>query len=246
MNRLLSCESSGFDRYLPLCVVVLCVAFASSAQAVVHQFDYSGVIVAIMGADGNAGGAFTLPDNTHVQVGDTYHGTGQWDSDDLETTSTPFAGMSNYEYRPASPALTIDTTASVLTDKLGLSYLNDLDPNDPLFPNHFTFGLEQTGVPLTGLFDYFMLFGDVQFYDTMTSTGTEFILVTFDPTGAALSDTALPASPQPLSNQYFILLETVNGETTAAAIGLIPEPATAALLVMLSAAALRRSHRHSN
>ena len=70
--------------------------------------------------------------------------------------------------------------------------------------------------------------------DGSNGNGFEVIVFSFDATAAVFSNTDVPDPVSLLDNTFFLFQETVNGEFTAAAFGIIsqasvPEPATLAL-----------------
>jgi len=209
-----------------LCVCATITTVVGHTQAEIIEFEFTGMLTAIMDSNGNSGGAFTLSENAGIAVGDTYHGTIQWDTGSNESISDPVPFATVYDYRPAMPTLTIDGISRLLTQKIGLTVIDNVDPDNSLLPNYFGFGMNQTGVDPQSAVDSLWFAGDVLGFDSTNVTGTEFILVTFDPTGLALSGKGKPDPLTLLSHTYFVLLETVNGVTTAAGIGTIPEPTT--------------------
>jgi hypothetical protein len=215
----------------------VCASCADYGLAAVHEFEYSGTLIAVLDADGNVGGTFTLPANAGITVGDTYSGTVVWDTENLERIDNPTPFVTSYHYRPATPTLVIDDVNRPLVQKSAVGIINDGDPNDPGFGEPYRFGITEAGFDLQPPFDFVSLYGDVE------STGdilTEFILVTFDPDGLALSGTGLPEPLELLNHSFFVFLESIDGTTTAAGIGFVPEPATVALLGLGGLVAIRR------
>ena len=227
-----------------LCLWAMLTAAVGHAHAEIHEFDFSGTITTIMGSDGNPGGAFTSAESMDITVGDTYHGMIRWDSADLDSIDNPATFATRYNYLPATPTLTIDSTNRQLTQKIWLALADNVDPVDMEFSDEMLFGIRQTGVDLQPPFDFLILGGDVQGFDDVNETGTEFLLVTFDPTGSALSGTGVPDPLTLLNHSYFVFLELDNGAITAAAIGLIPEPTTGLVLGsgVLALLGVRRKH----
>ncbi|MFN3168535.1 MAG: PEP-CTERM sorting domain-containing protein [Phycisphaeraceae bacterium] len=205
---------------IPLALAVLGV-WVARADAAEHRLYFAGNITSIIDHNAQPGAAFTIAQNQGVQPGAPFFAGLVWDSTNLESTEPFSPNAAGYDYRPASPQLDINHTAFTLSEKLGLTVFNDVMASDPVFDafSYFRYGIEQAGPYLETPIDMIFYFGDVTPFDAQAQTGTEFILVSFDPNASILSNTDAPASPPIMQHAFLVLLETVNGQTTAAAIG---------------------------
>ena len=211
-------------RFL-LCLCTLLVMAEEYAQAAIYSINYTGTFVSILDADGNTGGSFSP--GAGVSVGDTYSGNFSFDTDQaVSDPSTLPPGsppnVANYDFGVTHPSLTINGIRSVnLSPKIGLSIADNGDATTAILDTFFVAGLRELGFdPLPTSADFATWFTDVTDFDSSTGTGSEIILMTFDPSGSAFSGTGIPNPLTPLSNSFFIYLESVNGATQAAGLGL--------------------------
>lgn len=212
-------------RFL-LCACALFTIVGGHAQAATYSINYTGTFVAILDAAGNTGGSFSS--GAGVNIGDTYSGNFSFDTDQAVPYVSP-PGPSpgadyDFGYGMVRPSLTVNGTRTVdLTPKIGLTIVDNADTTIGPFvtETYMQGGMRLAGIdPLPTSADLLFLYTDVTGFDANTATGSEIILVTLDPNGSAFSGTNIPNPLLPLSNSFFIYLESVNGATQAAGIGL--------------------------
>lgn len=210
---------------LMLAALLLSLTVAPMVRANTYEIHYSGTIVSVLDVDGNPGGTFLLDHG--LDVGDTYAGTLTFSTENAvqeESTEAPFRRAS-YDFGEAHPQLTFNAAPPLaLKPKIGLTIVdniaipNGLPPEEP----YFLAGMKAAGLEpaTTDSVDLLMLYGDFADSDFGQGFGSEFILVTFDPTSTALTGTTLPDPQQLLSRSFFVYLETVDHVKRASAIGL--------------------------
>lgn len=219
-------------RFLVCACATLTIAVAY-AQAAIYDIEYSGTFTTILDANGNPGGSFSSGNG--ISLNDTYQGTFRLITENaVVDTSMPVSGVTDYDFGVSSPSLTVNGSDVSLTTMVGLSVANDIDPT---IATYIAGGVRESGFdPLPASSDFLLVFTDIPGFDGATETGAEIIMVMFDPTSSALSGTGIPNPLSPLSNSFFIYLETVNGTTMAAGIGptnslvISPEPTSGLLL----------------
>lgn len=226
-----------YQARLLVCILTLAI-MSGAAQAAVYNINYTGTFVSILDANGNAGGAFSP--GAGINIGDTYSGNFSFDTDQAipSPPSPPLGADYDFAYGTVQPSLTVNGTRAVnLTPKIGLKVVDNADTTTGPFTtaNYFWGGMGLAGVnPLPTSADFLIFYTDVTGFNATTRTGSEIILATLDPTGAAFSGTNIPNPLTPLSYSFLIYLETENGVTKAAGIGLpggleitpVPVPAT--------------------
>lgn len=234
-------------RFLMCALTFPFVIMSGASQAAVYNINYTGTFVSILDANGNAGGAFSP--GAGINIDDTYSGNFSFDTDQAVPTFSPPgppSGAADYDfgYGMVYPSLTVNGTQTVnLTPKIGMTVGNNIDTTTGPFTtaNYFWGGMNLAGInPFPTSADLLFLYTDVTGFDSTTRTGSEIILATLDPTGAALSSANVPNPLTPLSYSFLIYLETENGVTKAAGIGLpgrleiTPVPVPAAVWLFAS------------
>ena len=223
-----------------LCAFTLLVTSGGNAQAATYSINYTGTFVTILDAAGNTGGSFSP--GAGVNIGDTYSGNFSFDTDQavpdpliLPALGTPY----DFGYGMVHPTFTVNGTRTVdLKPKIGMVIADNIDTTIGPFvtETYMQGGMRLAGIdPLSTSADLLVLYTDVTDFDVNTGTGSEVILVTLDPYGLALSGTNIPNPLLPLSHSFFVYIESVNGVTQAAGIGLpgtltvtpVPVPAAA-------------------
>jgi len=247
-----------FDRKLALhrpglaslCVFALLVIPGKYSRATIYNVDYSGKFTSIFDPDGNPGGSFVLGGG--INIGDTFSGTFRLNMADVSPGSGPVSpSTASYNCGVEIQSLMLNGMQQLnLTPKAGLAVLNNVDPT---ITTYYGAGMRESGFdPLPASVDALLFYTDVVPYDSIDGVSFlyEVILATFDPDALALSDIAIPDPLQPLSNSFFIYLETVDGATTAAGFGLVESPhissvpvPSACLLVCTGVLVLVRNRR---
>lgn len=220
-------------RFLLGAFIFPLITMSGAAQAAIYSINYTGSFVAILDAAGNPGGSFSP--GTGVNIGDTYSGNFTFDTDQAIPTITPGSppDAADYDFGMVQPTFTINGTRTVdLTPKIGLTVVDNIDTSvGPFVTAYIQGGMRLAGInPFPTSADLLFLYTDVMDFDANPATLSEIILVTLDPNGAALSGTNIPNPLTPLSNSFFIYLESENGVAKAAGIGLpavtpVPIPA---------------------
>lgn len=207
--------------WMPLCVLVMGVS--GHTQAVYHKIAFSGTFTEILDGSNAPGGSFSLADNAGITVGDPFSGVVSWDTADRESMAFPADGVKSYGYRLATATLSLNNTSRPPTQKIGMGIFDNFDATIPQLDEYFRFGIQQSGVSPATPIDMLFYNGDVAFFDTDTQTGTEFIFVTFDTDLSTITDLDEPDPLPQMDHAFFVLLETVNDQTTAAGIALLTQ-----------------------
>ena len=224
-------------RFLLGAFIFSLLTMSGAAQAAIYSINYTGSFVAILDAAGNPGGSFSP--GAGVNIGDTYSGNFSFDTDQAMPTVSPPGpppGGADYDFGSGTvqPIFTVNGTRTVdLTPKIGLTVVDNADTTIGPFVTeaYIQGGMRLAGInPFPTSADLLILYTDVMDFDANPATLSEIVLVTLDPNGAALSGTNIPNPLTPLSNSFFIYLESENGVAKAAGIGLpavtpVPIPA---------------------
>lgn len=234
-------------RFLVCALTFPLVIISGATQAAVYNINYTGTFVSIVDADGNAGGTFSP--GAGINIGDTYSGSFSFDTDQAVPTVSPPGpppGAADYDfgYGMVYPSFTVNGSQTVsLKPTIGLTVGDNVDTTTGPFTaaNYLWSGMLLAGInPLPTSADLVFLYTDLTGFDSTTRTGSEIVLVTLDPSGAAFSGTNIPNPLSPLSYSFLIYLESENGITKAAGIGLpgslevTPVPVPAAVWLFAS------------